>query len=118
MELLLEKRFDRWALPKDTAKSDSTKFHHGELFIPEAAALTSSDQQAQQKPRGEGPDVDVAMNLHQIGQIHRHGHRYAAALSAYNVTIRGMTEVLGTQHGNINIAAILGSIQQLRYGNW
>lgn len=110
MELFLEKRFDRWALSKDTAKSDSTKFYYDELYVPAAAAV-SSDQQAQQKPRGEGPDVDIAMTLHQIGQIHRRSHRYAAALSAYNASLRGMKEVLGTQHGNI--AAILGNIGNL-----
>jgi len=110
MELFLEKRFDRWALSsKDTAKTDSTKFYYDELFT--LAVAASGDQQLDETPRGEGPDVDIAMTLHQIGQIHRRSHRYAAALSAYNASLRGMKEVLGTQHGNI--AAILGNIGNL-----
>lgn len=108
MELFLEKRFDRWALSKDMAKTDSTNFYYDELFVPAAA---SGDAQLSQAPQGEGPDVDIAMTLHQIGQIHRRSHRYSAALSAYNASLRGMKEVLGTQHGNI--AAILGNIGNL-----
>lgn len=104
MELFLEKRFDRCALSQDTAKIDSTKFYYDELFIP-----AGGDQQ-QQKPKGEGADVDIAMTLHQIGQIHRRSHRYAAALSAYNASLRGMKEVLGTQHLQ---AAVLGNIGNL-----
>ncbi|KAL9184227.1 hypothetical protein ACHAXT_002313 [Thalassiosira profunda] len=107
MELFIEQRFDRWALSTETAgKSNSTKFYYDELFTSQ-----QDDNQQIQKAHGEGADMDIAMALHQIGQIHRRGHRYDAALSAYNASLRGMKEVLGTKHGNI--AAILGNIGNL-----
>ena len=104
MELFLEKRFDRWALQETASKTESTKFYYDELFIRESPNV-------HQVQNGEGADVDIAMTLHQIGQIHRRSHRYAAALSAYNASIRGMKQVFGSEHAHI--AAILGNIGNL-----
>ena len=123
MELFLEKRFDRWALSdsNDIAKGnsgDSTKFYYDELFLPgdqlqqqQQSNNNSSNKQDKSKDETAPADMDIAMTLHQIGQIHRRSHRYAAALSAYNASLRGMKEVLGSRHGNI--AAILGNIGNL-----
>ena len=120
MELFLEKRFDRWALSdsNDIAKGssgDSTKFYYDELFLPgdQQQQQQSNNNNKQDKAKDETTpaDMDIAMTLHQIGQIHRRSHRYAAALSAYNASLRGMKEVLGSRHGNI--AAILGNIGNL-----
>ena len=127
MELFLEKRFDRLSHDNATAaaakhhtsgKSESTKFYYDELFLSSSPDGNDQQQQQQQQqqsqrqPQGEeGAEIDIAMSLHQIGQIHRRSNRYAAALSAYNASLRGMKEVLGSQHGNI--AAILGNVGNL-----
>ena len=103
VELFLEKRFDRWALQETTVKTESNKFYYDELFIQDPPNV----HQAQ----GEGSDVDIAMTLHQIGQIHRRSHRYTAALSAYNASLRGMKQIFGSEHAHI--AAILGNIGNL-----
>lgn len=111
MELFLEERFDR-ALSGDataTKQGDATKFYYDELFQSREAAQQQWQQRQQMK--GEGPDSDIAMTLHQIGQIHRRNRRYDAALSAYNASLRGMKEVFGAQHRNI--AAILGNMGNL-----
>lgn len=120
MELFIEKRFDRWAL-SETGKSngssngdDSSKFYYDELFLLSGDQSRNNNQPSIKKQKqGEvaGADMDIAMTLHQIGQVHRRSHRYSAALSAYNASLRGMKEVLGAQHGNI--AAILGNIGNL-----
>ena len=97
MELFIEKRFDK--LLFDTAKSHNTKFYYDELFA-------SEDDGGR-----EGGEMDMAMTLHQIAQIHRRGHRHSAALSAYNASLRAMKRALGECHGNT--AAILGNIANL-----
>ncbi|KAL7528723.1 hypothetical protein ACHAWF_002681 [Thalassiosira exigua] len=107
VELFLEKRFD-WGATAAGQQSDVTKFFYDELFVPRKG---DSGRPNARVPKGEGPEVDISMTLHQIGQIHRRGHRYAAALSAYNASLRGMKEVFGKEHGNI--AAILGNIGNL-----
>eukprot|EP00804_Cyclotella_cryptica_P005186 CCRYP_014241-RA/>CCRYP_014241-RA protein AED:0.07 eAED:0.21 QI:0/0/0/1/1/1/2/0/996 len=113
MELFLEKRFDRWAFSQEVAKSKSAKFYYDDLFVgpPQAAAPAAESDAARRIGNGEGADVDIAMTLHQIGQIHRRSHRYAAALSAYNASLRGMKQVFGSEHAHI--AAILGNIGNL-----
>jgi len=123
MELFLETRFDRWALSnhnKERSKGsdDDSKFYYDELFNQSdsqqpvgIAHFNSAKAKAKEGEAGAGAEMDIAMTLHQIGQIHRRSHRYAAALSAYNASLRGMKEVLGTQHGNI--AAVLGNIGNL-----
>jgi tetratricopeptide (TPR) repeat protein len=56
-------------------------------------------------------DVDIAMTLHQIGQLHRAEGEYNMALSAYIVALRGMKHALGMNHPNV--AAILGNVGNL-----
>lgn len=53
-------------------------------------------------------DVDVALTLHQIAQLHRAQGEYNLALAAYTVSLRGMKYSLGNNHPNI--PAILGNI--------
>eukprot|EP00573_Skeletonema_grethae_P012640 CAMPEP_0201705478 /NCGR_PEP_ID=MMETSP0578-20130828/45867_1 /ASSEMBLY_ACC=CAM_ASM_000663 /TAXON_ID=267565 /ORGANISM="Skeletonema grethea, Strain CCMP 1804" /LENGTH=453 /DNA_ID=CAMNT_0048193723 /DNA_START=20 /DNA_END=1381 /DNA_ORIENTATION=- len=130
MELFLEKRFDKLAMtdavppPNDGSVK---KFYYDELFVKSSSSTSSSPKISNSKSaasevspasaaagantKWEGSDVDIAMTLHQIGQIHRRSLRYAAALSAYNASLRGMKEVLGSRHANI--AAILGNIGNL-----
>lgn len=57
-------------------------------------------------------DVDVALTLHQIGQMHRIEGEYNLALAAYSVALRGMKHALGKNHPNV--AAILGNIGNLQ----
>jgi tetratricopeptide (TPR) repeat protein len=57
-------------------------------------------------------DVDLAVTLHQIAQLHRNVGRYPEALDAYQVAFRGMKHALGRLHPNV--AAILGNIGNLQ----
>jgi tetratricopeptide (TPR) repeat protein len=135
MELFFEKRFDKLAIMRDDHPAPSPsndgsmkKFYYDELFVKSSSSSSSSPKIGKKvfeatpaaaaaavanghNYKWEGADVDIAMTLHQIGQIHRRSLRYAAALSAYNASLRGMKEVLGSRHANI--AAILGNIGNL-----
>jgi tetratricopeptide (TPR) repeat protein len=127
MELFFEKRFDKLAMrdvPSPSNDGSAKKFYYDELFVKSSSLSSLSSPKSGNKGfettsaagsngnnKWEGADVDIAMTLHQIGQIHRRSLRYAAALSAYNASLRGMKEVLGSRHGNI--AAILGNIGNL-----
>lgn len=66
------------------------------------------------KPNGSSnyADVDVALTLHQIGQLHRAEGEFNLALAAYIVSLRGMRHALGKNHPNV--AAILGNIGNLQ----
>lgn len=111
MELFLEKRLDRWALSQEMKTiSDSAKFYYDGLFV-EAEPLSVTIETDAAGNNGQSADADIAMTLHQIGQIHRRSHRHAAALSAYNASLRGMKQVHGSEHAHI--AAILGNIGNL-----
>jgi tetratricopeptide (TPR) repeat protein len=108
MEVFLEKRFDKWASSEDIAQGggDATTLYYDGLCLPPAENGTIPSANGKEEAY-----FDIALTLHQIGQIHRRSHRYNAALSAYNASLRGMKQVLGTQHGII--AAILGNTGNL-----
>ena len=116
MELFIEKRFDRWALSSDTRAckpTSSIKFYYDELFIkvsPNVLARRKAMKDTSDQNEG-GADLDIAMTLHQIGQIHRRSFRHSAALSAYNASLRGMKQIFGCEHAHV--AAILGNIGNL-----
>jgi tetratricopeptide (TPR) repeat protein len=57
-------------------------------------------------------DMDLALTLHQIAQLHRSQCEFARALDAYIVALRGMKYALGKQHPNV--AAVLGNIGNLQ----
>lgn len=65
-----------------------------------------------QDAKGDFADVEVALTLHQIGQLHRAEGEYNLALAAYTVALRGMRHALGKSHPNV--AAILGNIGNLQ----
>mmetsp|Transcript_249 Transcript_249/g.494 ORF Transcript_249/g.494 Transcript_249/m.494 type:complete len:1100 (-) Transcript_249:117-3416(-) len=110
MELFIEKRFERLHLAQDSNQSEkSTLFYYDTLFSTQKERTDTTPNEL--KKQMDGNDVDIAMTLHQIGQIYRRSHRYEAALSAYNASLRGIKVVFGTQHANI--AAILGNIGNL-----
>ena len=129
MELFLERRFDQWTLSSREGAADarmaddcdggSTGFYYDELFLqpppPPPPPVGGGKRPERRKPKkvggGDESDIDIAMTLHQIGQIHKRSNRHAAALSAYNASLRGMRDVLGTQHGIV--AAVLGNIGNL-----
>ena len=62
--------------------------------------------------RDSRADIDLALTLHQIAQLHRCQGEHAKALDAYEVALRGMKCALGTQHPNV--AAVLGNIGNLQ----
>jgi tetratricopeptide (TPR) repeat protein len=57
-------------------------------------------------------DMDLALTLHQIAQLHRCQGEFARALDAYEVALRGMKYALGKHHPNV--AAVLGNIGNLQ----
>jgi tetratricopeptide (TPR) repeat protein len=57
-------------------------------------------------------NVDVALTLHQIGQLYRAEGEYDWALAAYAVSLRGMKRELGINHPNV--ASIMGNIGNLQ----
>jgi tetratricopeptide (TPR) repeat protein len=57
-------------------------------------------------------NVDIALTLHQIGQLYRAEGEYDWALAAYAVSLRGMKQELGTNHPNV--ASIMGNIGNLQ----
>jgi tetratricopeptide (TPR) repeat protein len=57
-------------------------------------------------------DMDIALTLHQIAQLHRKQGQFAEALDAFQVSLRGMKYSLGRVHPNV--AAVLGNIGNLQ----
>lgn len=62
--------------------------------------------------QGSYEDVDLALTLHQIAQLHRSKGEYNLALEAFHVSLRGMKYALGKHHPNV--AAILGNLGNLQ----
>ena len=60
----------------------------------------------------DASDVDVALTLHQIAQLHRAQGEFQLSLAAFNVALRGMKYSLGPFHPNV--AAILGNMGNLQ----
>lgn len=61
---------------------------------------------------GDYTDVDVALTIHRIAQLHRAKEEHQLALSAFHVALRGMRYALGKSHPNV--AAVLGNIGNLQ----
>ena len=72
---------------------------------------TNSSKASPPEPRGDHTDVEVALTIHRIAQLHRAQHEYHWALPAFYVSLRGMRYALGKSHPNV--AAILGNIGNL-----
>ena len=88
-------------------------------FFPGAHKKLSKRSKAASIPtREDYADVDIAMTLHQIAQMHRRQGQYGQALDAFNAAFRGMKHALGHMHPNV--AAILGNIGNLQkeYGDF
>jgi tetratricopeptide (TPR) repeat protein len=66
----------------------------------------------QDEKQGSYEDVDLALTLHQIAQLHRAKGEYNLALEAFNVSLRGMRYALGKHHPNV--AAVLGNLGNLQ----
>jgi tetratricopeptide (TPR) repeat protein len=62
--------------------------------------------------QAEQVNIDAALTLHQIAQLHRSQGDFEKALSVYQIAIRGMKYCLGKNHPNV--AAILGNIGNLQ----
>jgi tetratricopeptide (TPR) repeat protein len=93
-----------------------------ESFFPahlEAELETNKGKSAATKSNGQKrtrqdahADMDLALTLHQIAQLHRCQGEYARALDAFEVALRGMKYALGKHHPNV--AAVLGNIGNLQ----
>jgi tetratricopeptide (TPR) repeat protein len=62
--------------------------------------------------KGNCTDVDAALTLHRIAQLHRSNGEHQKALEAFHVSLRGMKFALGKSHPNV--AAVLGNIGNLQ----
>ena len=72
----------------------------------------SSHNKKNDEKVGDYTDVDVALTIHRIAQLHRSQQEYDLALPAFYVSLRGMKYALGKSHPNV--AAILGNIGNLQ----
>jgi tetratricopeptide (TPR) repeat protein len=86
--------------------------HLDELNETRIARKDKSRNVAVPESRYTYADVDLAVTLHQIAQLHRNMGRYPKALEAYQIALRGMKYALGRLHPNV--AAILGNIGNLQ----
>ena len=73
---------------------------------------SSNNNKKQEEKMGDYTDVDVALTIHRIAQLHRAQQEYDLALPAFYVSLRGMKYALGKSHPNV--AAILGNIGNLQ----
>eukprot|EP00977_Amphora_coffeiformis_P015938 scaffold4803_cov144-Amphora_coffeaeformis.AAC.4 len=67
---------------------------------------------SRQERQAEHANIDAALTLHQIAQLHRSEGDFHKALSTYEVSLRGMKYCMGKNHPNV--AAILGNIGNLQ----
>jgi tetratricopeptide (TPR) repeat protein len=72
----------------------------------------SKKNRGEEQCLGDHTDVDVALTIHRIAQLHRARQEYHHALPAFYVSLRGMKFALGKSHPNV--AAILGNIGNLQ----
>lgn len=93
----LEKEFER----KNKASKDSSG--NGETDNKNLNANLSKDAFA---------DMDLALTLHHIAQLHRKQGNFTEALEAFEVALRGMKYSLGRYHPNV--AAVLGNVGNLQ----
>jgi tetratricopeptide (TPR) repeat protein len=72
----------------------------------------TKDDDKKNKQKGDQTDIDVALTIHKIAQLHRSEEEYHLAFPAFYVALRGMKQALGKSHPNV--AAILGNIGNLQ----
>jgi tetratricopeptide (TPR) repeat protein len=82
------------------------------FFPPHLEELLDKEGKFAKSGRDDYADVDLALTLHQIAQLHRCQGHFADALNAYEVALRGMKYALGKHHPNV--AAVLGNIGNLQ----
>jgi len=95
---------------EETFQKERGKIKGGGRFASSSRKLVKSKIQEHRKT--DYADVDIALTLHQIGQLHRAEGEFNLALAAYTVALRGMKHALGNNHPNV--AAILGNIGNLQ----
>jgi tetratricopeptide (TPR) repeat protein len=76
------------------------------------SSLHANNKKNSNEKMGDFTDVDVALTIHRIAQLHRAQQEYDLALPAFYVSLRGMKYALGKSHPNV--AAILGNIGNLQ----
>jgi len=103
--------------PFGVTKSDRNMY---ESYFP-ADLETEFEKKKPSPSSGSGPlktrqdthaDMDLALTLFQIAQLHRSQGEFARALDAYVIALRGMKHALGKHHPNV--AAVLGNIGNLQ----
>ena len=78
----------------------------------ENSSSVSNNDDGSRSSRDSHADMDLALTLHQIAQLHCCQGKHSKALDAYEVALRGMKCALGKHHPNV--AAVLGNIGNLQ----
>jgi tetratricopeptide (TPR) repeat protein len=97
------------------SSGDSSVTAFYDSFFPGVKESTSKKRKKKLPPptgRDAYADVDAALTLHQIAQLHRRQGEFGRSLEAYRASLRGMKHALGDIHPNV--AAILGNIGNLQ----
>lgn len=100
-----------------SVSGDTIVAEHYHSFFPQTKKRTKLSKEFVNPTREGYANVDIAMTLHQIAQMHRRQGQYGQALDAYHAALRGMKYALGDTHPNV--AAILGNVGNLQkeYGD-
>lgn len=80
--------------------------------IEQASPTLNSEVNDTKLSKDSYADMDISLTLHHIAQLHRRQGKFALALDAFQVALRGMKYSLGRFHPNV--AAILGNIGNLQ----
>jgi tetratricopeptide (TPR) repeat protein len=92
--------------------SSSPKNVYEKYFPNNEDTITEKGRVSDRAEENSHADMDLALTLHQIAQLYRAQGKFARALDAYEIALRGMKVALGKHHPNC--AAILGNIGNLQ----
>lgn len=111
MELLIEGQGKGWTKRRKTHSTFLCSSAY-DIFFPQTLASRTKRKKEAINQNNSAADIDIALTLHQIGQLHRSNGDYNLAIEAFSVALRGMRFVFGKKHPNC--ASILGNIGNLQ----
>eukprot|EP00538_Stauroneis_constricta_P000483 CAMPEP_0119560600 /NCGR_PEP_ID=MMETSP1352-20130426/15377_1 /TAXON_ID=265584 /ORGANISM="Stauroneis constricta, Strain CCMP1120" /LENGTH=913 /DNA_ID=CAMNT_0007608623 /DNA_START=383 /DNA_END=3121 /DNA_ORIENTATION=+ len=107
MELFLSPK----SSPLSSTRTSSVQSNKYESFFP-SHLEESMSKKPSSAVRDSFADMDLALTIHSIAQLHRCQGKFSEALDAYEVALRGMKYALGKFHPNV--AAVLGNMGNLQ----
>ncbi|GKY91640.1 hypothetical protein MPSEU_000135900 [Mayamaea pseudoterrestris] len=111
MELLMGSQEKGWSMKRNNLATFFCTSGY-DAFFPQSLESTRNKKKTSTARDNSAADIDIALTLHQIGQLHRSNGDFNLAIEAYSVALRGMKHVLGKSHPNC--ASILGNIGNLQ----